>query len=102
MGSIEVYDYNKRRWIPYVPDYKKWEQHFADVTEGRVHPDHKGRYIVGKGSRLRSLSDNIDVNLVSPVAQSLEMAKSELKRERQKVIRERVKKPRTGYNQLKT
>jgi hypothetical protein len=41
--------------IPYVLDYKKWERHFADVYERRVRPDHK-------------------------VAQTLEMAKSELAR----------------------
>ncbi|VDI15894.1 Hypothetical predicted protein [Mytilus galloprovincialis] len=40
--------------------------------------------------------------MVSTVAQTLEMAKSELKRERQKVIRERVKKPRMCYHQLET
>jgi hypothetical protein len=38
-----------------VLDYKKWERHFADVFERRVRPDHK-------------------------VAQTLEMAKSELAR----------------------
>jgi hypothetical protein len=46
MGSIEIYDHKNKRWVPYVPDYKKWEQHFADVSEGRARADHRGRYLV--------------------------------------------------------
>lgn len=98
MGSIEVYDYKRKQWVPYVPDYKKWEQHFADVSEGRVYPDHKGRYIVGSGSRLRS--DTPKLELVTPVAQTIEMAKSELKRQGEKFIRGNSKRRRQSYNQL--
>lgn len=50
MGSIEVYDHKNHKWVPYVPDYEKWLQHFRDMSEGRVRPDHKGRYIVGSGN----------------------------------------------------
>jgi hypothetical protein len=50
MGSIEVYDFNERKWVPYVPDHAKWLQHFEDMIEGRVRPDHKGRYVVGSGN----------------------------------------------------
>jgi hypothetical protein len=42
MGSIEIYDHKNKRWVPYVPDYKKWEQHFTDVSEGRARADHRG------------------------------------------------------------
>ena len=42
MGSIEIYDAKQSKWVPYVPDFKKWEQHFIDIGEGRVKPDHKG------------------------------------------------------------
>lgn len=94
MGSIEVYDQTNRRWVTYVPDYKKWEQHFADVKDGRVLPDHKGRIIVGSGARWRSEIPKVE--LVTPVAQGLEMAKSDLKR--QKVIRERKRK--RSFNQI--
>ena len=84
MGSIEIYDASQRKWIPYVPDFKKWEQHFVDISEGRVRPDHKGRYVVGSGSRKTAPSgkyeDNFKVELVTPVAHAVEMAKSELKR----------------------
>jgi hypothetical protein len=47
MGSIEIYDHKNKRWVPYVPDYKKWEQHFTYVLEGRARADHRGRYLVG-------------------------------------------------------
>lgn len=67
MASIEVYDQTNRRWVTYVPDYKKWEQHFADVKDGRVLPDHKARIIVGSGARWRSEIPKVE--LVTPVAQ---------------------------------
>lgn len=94
MGSIEVYDHKTQRWMPYVPDHKKWEQHFSDLSEGRVRPDHKGRYIVGSGTQWRS--ETPQVQLVTPLAQTLEMAKSELAPP--KVIRSR--KRRRSFNQL--
>ncbi|KAK3108635.1 hypothetical protein FSP39_012174 [Pinctada imbricata] len=84
MGSIEVYDTKLAKWVPYVPDYKKWEQHFKDISEGRVIPDHKRRYIVGSGSRNKVSTKQPEqpkLTLVTPVAQAVEMAKSELKRE---------------------
>ena len=102
MGSIEIYDFKQRQWIPYVPDHQKWKQHFIDVSEGRVRPDHRGRYIVGSGARWRKTTymESPKVELVTPVAQAIEMAKSELKREGQKVIRGKTKKSRSSYNQL--
>ena len=90
MGSIEVYDSKLAKWVPYIPDFKKWEQHFIDISEGRVRPDHKGRYIVGSGSIHRTTSKTTEhpkVTLVTPVAQAVEMAKSELERETGNVIR---------------
>ena len=101
MGSIEIYDHKNKRWVPYVPDYKKWEQHFTDVSEGRARADHRGRYPMGTGARWRSHTHKVEldtpkVELVTPVAQTLEMAKSELAR--QKVIR--GKKRRGSFNQL--
>jgi hypothetical protein len=85
MGSIEVYDAKLGKWVPYVPDYDKWIQHFKDISEGRVRPDHKGRYIVGSGSKSRDPPpkpiEQPKVTLVTPVAQAVEMAKSEMERE---------------------
>lgn len=100
MGSVEIYDYKKKRWVPYIPDHKKWEQHFVDVFEGRVRPDHKERYIVGSGSRWRPSAEVPKVELVTPVAQTIEMARSELKREGKKAIRGNAKKRKLSYNEL--
>ena len=87
MGSIEVYDYQQQKWVPYVPDPDAWYQHFKDVRDGYVQPDHKGRYIVGSGRKHRKLAETKEeqqerpvVNMVSPVAQAVEIAKSEVKR----------------------
>ena len=90
MGSIEIYDHKNKRWVPYAPDYKKLEQHFTDVSEGRARTDHRGRYLVGSGAGWRHNTHKVEpdipkVELVTPVAQSLEMATSELAR--QKAIR---------------
>jgi hypothetical protein len=49
MGSLEVYNHKDRKWVLYVPDIKKWEQYFVDVSTELVFPDHKGRYIIGNG-----------------------------------------------------
>lgn len=61
MGSIEVYDHRNKIWIPHVPDHKKWEQHFVDVSERRARPDHRGRIIVGSGARWHSDTPKVDL-----------------------------------------
>ena len=92
MGTREVYDYEQQKWVPYVSDPDKWYQHLLDMRDGLVEPDYLGRYIVGSGGKHRRLKEmeakQIEnqrpvVNLVSPVAQATEMARSEVKRERE-------------------
>ena len=62
-----------------------------DISQGRVRPDHKGRYIVGSGARWRSSTvtaqDTPKLTMVTPIAQTIEMAKSELSSKNSKVIR---------------
>ena len=60
MRFIEIYDHKNKRWVPYVPDYKKWEQHFTDVSEGRARADHRGRYLVGSGARWRPHTHKVE------------------------------------------
>ena len=102
MGSVEVYDVKQQKWVPYIPDYDKWYQHFKDLSDGHVQPDHMGRYIVGSGRKNKKLKEleaqerqkEIEmreqqtpiVKLVSPVAQAVEMAKSEVERKRKEGI----------------
>ena len=61
-----------------VKDVDRWVSHFADIQAGRVRHDHKGRYIVGSGSRTNQEANQPDryenqlkVNLVTPVAQAI-------------------------------
>ena len=101
MGSIEVYDAKQEKWAPFVPDYDEWYQHFKDLRDGYVQPDHMGRYVVGSGKRNRKLKEmevrgkeahekeialsNLQtpvVNQITPMAQALEMAKSEIQRKK--------------------
>ena len=98
MGSIEVYDLKREKWVPYVPDYDKWYQHFKDWSEGYVQPDHMGRYIVGSSRRNRKLKEmktqqrqnEIEiqqqqrpvVKQVTPMAQAIEIAKFKIERKR--------------------
>lgn len=85
MGSIEIFDSKQMKWVPYVPDYDKWKQHFQDIQNGYVKPDHLGRYIVGSGRKYRPKTEvkvqQPQVKFVTPIAQALEIAKSELQRE---------------------
>ena len=92
MGTREVYDYEQQKWVPFVSDPDKWYQHLLDMRNGLVEPDYLGRCIVGSGEKHRHLKEmeakQIEklgpvVNLVSPVAQATEMARSEIKRERE-------------------
>ena len=85
MGTRLVYDYQQQKWIPYVSDPDKWYQHLLDVRDGYAERDSQGHYIVGSERKYRELKEmrqkeNPIVSLVTPVAQALEMAKSELKR----------------------
>ena len=93
MGSIEVYDAKQEKWVPYVPDYEEWYQHFKNLRDGYVQPDHMGLYEAGTGKRNRkrkkmeahekeerekeialSKLQRPVVNQITPVAQALEMA----------------------------
>ena len=111
MGSKEVYDIKQEKWVPYVLDYDKWYQHFKVLSEGDVQPDYMGRYIVGSGTRNRNLKEmgaqqrqkEIEiqqqqrpvVKQVTPVAQAIEIAKSEIDRERKEEGGEKCKKVKT-------
>ena len=80
----EVYDYQQQKLIPYDSDPDKWYQHFLDVRDDYAERDSQGGYIMGSGRKYRELKEMRQkekplVNLVTPVAQALEMAKLELK-----------------------
>ena len=107
MGSIEVYNVKQEKWVPYVPDYNAWYQHFKDLRDGYVQPDHMGRYVVGSGKKYRKLKEierrekemearekqlearekqieqkSPTLKQITPVAQAIKIAKSEIERKR--------------------
>ena len=110
MGSIEVYDAKQEKWVPYVPDYNPWYQHFKDLRDGYVQPDHMGRYVVGSGKKYRKLKEietrekemevrekqleacekqieareqkSPTLKQITAIAQAIEIAKSEIERKR--------------------
>ena len=122
MGSIEVYEAKQEKWVPYVPDYNAWYQHFKDLMDGYVQPDHMGRYVVGSGRKYRKLKEmearerevearekqietrekqieareqkSPTLKQITPVAQALEIAKSEIERKR----KENDSQSKTGGN----
>ena len=57
MGSIEVYYAKQEKWVPYIPDYNAWYQHFKELRDGYVQPDHMGRYVMGSGKKYRKLKE---------------------------------------------
>ena len=70
MGSIDA---RRKTSVLYV---NKCDQHFVDLSEGR---DYKGRYAVGSASQVKTVRTG-DNPKVTPVAQAMKMAQSELKR----------------------
>jgi hypothetical protein len=105
---MEVYDAKLVKGVPYVSDYEKLIQHFKETSEERKSPNHMGRYIVGTRSKSRnsttpSVPPPVKVNLVTPVSQADEMAKSQLKQKqllgysddgpRKRYKREKMNKP---------
>ena len=110
MGSIDVYDAKQEKWVPYVPDYNAWYQHFKDLRDEYVQPDHMGHYVMGSGEKYRKLKEietrekemearekqlearekqieareqkSPTLKQITTVAQAIEIAKSEIERKR--------------------
>ena len=107
MGTREVYDYQRKKWVPYVSDLDKWYQHLLGVRDGYAERDSQGCYVMGSGWKYRELKEMRQkekpiVNLVTPVAQASEMAKSELKRKREDSIMDGGRKTATSdWNSLR-
>ena len=55
-----------------------WARHFRRMAEGKLKRNHKGHYVVEK-VRLEEKATKPTIELVTPVAQAVEIAKSELK-----------------------
>ena len=107
MGTREVNDYQQQKWVPYFSDPDKWYQHLLDVRDGYAERDSQGRNVMGSGLKYRELKEMKQkekpvVNLVTPVAQALELAKSELKRKGEDSITDGGRKTATSdWNSLR-
>jgi hypothetical protein len=55
-----------------------WRKHFVDMAKGLVHPDVNGRYRDGHVQSGCKMSNDLQIKMVTPVAQAIELAKSEL------------------------
>ncbi len=64
----------------YVADIEKWKKHFLLMSEGKLRPNKGGQYVVNEQSGGAN-SDKPRIKFVTPVAQAVELAKSELKEE---------------------
>jgi hypothetical protein len=66
----------------YVSDIDKWKRNFLRMTEGKTMPNQKGQYLVNSLQSGGSGGDpEPKIKVVTPVAQAVELAKSELARE---------------------
>ena len=92
MSTRLVYNYQQQKWILYVSDPESCYQQSLDVIDGYAERYSQGRYVMGSGQKYRELKEMRQkekpaVNLVTPVAQALVMAKSDLKRKREDSIK---------------
>ena len=114
MGSVEVYDYQQMKWVPYVStpeDVDKYYQRMRDRIDLKTHghsamaktlrdTEEKLKETENKLKRMEERTP--EVNQVTDVAGAIERAQSEVKRERKKG-RERKKTRVTlpkGYGKL--
>ena len=110
MGTREVYDIKLQKWVTYVSDPEKWYKSLLDLREGNVEPHNQDRYIMDSGGKHGQLKDmealqkemhenkRPVVNLVTPVAQAKEMAKLEIKRDREVAARKKFDPPGRRQN----
>ena len=79
-------------WVPHQVDVDKWTKHFKLMAAGKLRPNHNGMWIVGDHQGGQA-PPSIKLNYVTPTADAVARAQSEMKRQRQtqKSIRGRKK-----------
>ena len=58
-------------------EVNKWARHFRLMAEGKLHPNHKGHWIVEQIQE-GGQSREPEIKYVTPIARDIELAKSEL------------------------
>ena len=66
---------------PYVPNFEKWKSHFLRMAEGKLKPNAKGTYAVDTVQSGGASSEEPLIKMVTPAAQAVDLAKSELEEE---------------------
>ena len=114
MGTQERYDIKLQKWVPYVSDPDKWYKYLLDLRKGNFESHNQDRCIVDSGGKHGQLKDMETqqkemhenqrpvVNLVTPVAQATEMAKSVIKRDREMAVRKKFVPPGRRQNVYKS
>ena len=90
-------------------DWSKWEAFFEDMANGKIPYSPSGWYIVDENpewSKRRKAPNKPVINLVTPVAQTIEQAKADLKdnekkKEEEQIITPRLKKRGPATRSLK-
>ena len=106
MGSIEVYDYQQMKWVPHVPksnaadrnyegrnEKDASEMHGRDSTLVRQLRETEGKLKEAEDKLMRIEERAPKVKQVTDVAEAIERAQSEVKRERKKERTQQRKKP---------
>lgn len=66
---------------PYVPDLEKWRRHFVNMAEGKTRRNKNGKYVVGAIHQEGGKTVEPVIQMVTPVAAAVGLAKSELAQE---------------------
>ena len=90
MGSIEVYDYQQMKWVPHVSkhDHERLQEKINCKTDGqdstivRQLRETKGKLKEAEDKLMRLEKRVPEVKQVTNVAEAIERAQSEVKRER--------------------
>ena len=95
MGSVEIYDYKQMKWVPYVPPPDQAERYYRRLVASLETESHSSTI----ATKLKDTEDKLKeaehklkqrdektpkVKQVTQVAEAIERAKSELKRDRKK------------------
>ena len=75
-------------YLPHIQDIEKWKRHFVNMAEGKARRNIisgiEGYYVVDSIQNGGGKTHDIPVKMVTPVAQAVELAKSELEEEEEK------------------
>ena len=97
MGSIEIYDYQRQQWVPYIPTPEDTERYYQKVLarlERKHTPAALATTLRHTEEKLRETNRKLEeaeaqlkkhtprVDQVTPIAQAIEIAESQVKRER--------------------